>query len=80
MADLTDAQIAALAGIAASLGTAFNKPGLGAVANASLALARLLEGNGPTAADVAAELRAAVEAHEERVFRLLQEAAEDDGA
>ena len=80
MANLTEAQIAALAAIGGQLAIAFNKPGLGAVANASLALAKLLEGEGPMAVDVANELRAAVKAHEDRVFAKLAEAAEDDGA
>ena len=77
---MTEAQIAALAAIGGQLAVAFNVPGLGPVANASLALAKLLEGEGPMALDVANELRAAVKAHEERVFAKLAEAAEDDGA
>jgi hypothetical protein len=68
-------------GIAGQLGSVLGAgAGFGAVANAAGALATLLDGNGPVAVDVAKELRAAVKAHEGRVFAKLAEAAEDDGA
>ena len=82
MAKLDDATVLALAGIASQVGTLFNVPAIGTVANVAASLASLLDGNGPTAEDVAKELRAAVKAHEARVFAKLDQAAGDgdDGA
>ncbi len=82
MAKLDDTTINALAGIATQLGTVLGNSQIGPVANAAAALAKLLDGNGPVAADIAATLRAAVETYEAKVFAALDRAAGDgdDGA
>lgn len=81
MAKLDDNQIAALAGIAGQLGAVLGAPGIGTVAGAATALAKLLDGEGPVAVDVAEQLRAAVRAHEARAFDKLDQAAKigEDG-
>ncbi len=80
MAKLDDATINALAGIAGQLGQVLGHGQIGTVANAAAALAKLLDGNGPVALDVAEQLRAAVKAHEDRVYAMLKAAEDDDGA
>jgi hypothetical protein len=82
MPRLDDTTINALAGIAGQLGEVLGNGSIGTVANAAAALAKLLDGNGPVAVDVAEALRSAIRAREAAVFAALDRAAGDgdDGA